>query len=91
MAAAARTAKNEMLQGKQESELKDEIKKLVANDIVKDFRKTAGPDYFSGDAGGDLGSTLTDFINWKTRLKGALRRAHYSYRFLFTNTKNCVT
>ena len=86
---AAVNAMNDMLNGKSEEELKTEIKKLVAADVVKDFRKTAGPDYFSGKAGGDLGETLTDFINWKTRVKGALRRANYSYRFLFTNTKNC--
>ena len=74
MAVNAVRAVNDMLGGKEREALTKEIEKLVAADVVKDFRKTAGPDYFSGKAGGELGETLTDFINWKTRLKGALRR-----------------
>ena len=55
MAAAVLNAVNDMLDGKEPAVLETEMKKLVAADVVKDFRKTAGPDYFSGKAGGDLG------------------------------------
>ena len=89
MAAANTAAKNEMLRGMTTAALEAEMEELVSSDIIKDFRKTAGADHFSGEAGTDLGENLTAFINWKIRIKGALRRANKSFKFLFSDSKNC--
>ena len=89
MAAANTAARNEMLRGMTTAELEAEMEELVSSDIIKDFRKTAGADHFSGEAGGEAGESLTEYINWKIRLKGALRRANKSYKFLFSHSKNC--
>ena len=79
MAAANTAARNEMLRGMTIAALEAEMEELVSSDIIKDFRKTAGADHFSGEAGTDLGESLTEYINWKIRLKGALRRANKSF------------
>ena len=90
MAAAINTAaRNEMLRGMTTAELEAEMEELVSSDIIKDFRKTSGADHFSGEAGVEAGESLTDYINWKIRLKGALRRGSKSFKFLFSHSKNC--
>ena len=90
MAAANTAARNEMLRGMTIAALDAEMEELVSSDIIiKDFRKTAGADHFSGEAGGEAGESLTDYINWKIRLKGALRRGSKSFKFLFSHSKNC--
>ena len=63
MAAANTAAKNEMLRTMSAAELDAEMEELVSSDIIKDFRKTSGADHFSGEAGTDLGETLTEYIN----------------------------
>ena len=51
MAAANTAARNEMLRGMTIAALEAEMEELVSSDIIKDFRKTAGADHFSAEAG----------------------------------------
>ena len=77
-----------MLAGQTSAELENDINQLEASSIVKDFRKSAGPDHLSGKAS-EKGSLMTNWITYKKRLKGALRRSNVVYKFCFTASTNC--
>ena len=85
MAAAA--ALTQIRNGQTMEELDNDINQCVAKDVVKDFRQTAGPDHLSGK-GSEKDGVMNNWIKYKKRLKGALRRANFSFLFIFTESQN---
>ena len=85
--AAAAAALLQIRNGQTMEELDNDINQCVAKDVVKDFRQTAGPDHLSGK-GSEKDGVMNNWIKYKKRLKGALRRANFSFSFIFTESQN---
>ena len=85
--AAAAAALLQIRNGQTMDELENNINQCVAKDVVKDFRQSSGPDHLSGK-GSEKDGVMNNWIKYKKRLKGALRRANFSYTFLFTESQN---
>ena len=86
-AAALAAALGEIRNGQTMDALGNDINQIEAKDVVKDFRQSAGPDHISGK-GSDKEGVMHSWITYKKRLKGALRRANFSYKFFFTDSQN---
>ena len=87
MAAAALAL---ILNGQTVAEFNNDINQLEAKDVVKDFKSTDGPTHFSGSSkGAKSNDTRVQYVEYKRRLKGALRRANAGYRYLFSDSQNC--